>query len=157
MADPSAADPSPNPPVEETAAIGETTPAEGAQAATVDATGQVAVAEAQSPRISEKDTAATRIDLSHLPAQTRSLLRIRVPITVTLASQRRPIQEIMELGLGTLVKFEKTYDEPLELAVGELAVARGEVVKVGDKFGLRIRQLIRPQQRLASIGAAASD
>jgi flagellar motor switch/type III secretory pathway protein FliN len=57
---------------------------------------------------------------------------------VTLAAQRIPIQEILELGPGSIVKFDKTCDQPLELAVGERVIATGEVVKVGDKFGLRV-------------------
>jgi flagellar motor switch protein FliN/FliY len=66
-------------------------------------------------------------------------LKIDVPVTVTLAAQRKPIHEILELGPGTIVKFDKTCDEPLELMVGERVIATGEVVKVGDKFGLRVR------------------
>jgi flagellar motor switch protein FliN/FliY len=100
----------------------------------------------------EQADAAAGIDLSHLPDHTRSLLKIQVAVTVTLANQRRPIHEITELGPGTLVKFEKTFDEPLELSVGDLPIARGEVVKVGDKFGLRIGKLIRPHERFASVG-----
>jgi flagellar motor switch protein FliN len=76
--------------------------------------------------------------LATLPTYARGLLQIMVPITVTLAAQRKPIQEILELGPGSIVKFDKTCDEPLELAVGERVIARGEVVKVGDKFGLRV-------------------
>jgi flagellar motor switch protein FliN len=76
--------------------------------------------------------------LATLPTYARGLLRIRVPVTVTLAAQRKPIQEIIELGPGSIVKFDKTCDEPLELMVGERVIATGEVVKVGDKFGLRI-------------------
>jgi flagellar motor switch protein FliN/FliY len=94
--------------------------------------------------------AGSELDLSHLPAQTRGLLKIPVIVTVTLAQQRHPIREITELGPGTIVKFEKTYDEPLELTVGELPIASGEVVKVGDKFGLRIGRIIRPHERQAS-------
>jgi flagellar motor switch/type III secretory pathway protein FliN len=96
--------------------------------------------------------ASSEIDLSHLPAHTRSLLRIPVTVRVTLARQRRPVSEIMELGPGTLVKFEKTYDKPLELSIGELPIAEGEAVKVGDKFGLRIGQIIRPHERFKSVG-----
>lgn len=76
--------------------------------------------------------------LATLPTYARGLLQIEVPVTVTLASQRKPIQEILELGPGSIVKFEKTCDEPLELAVGDRVIATGEVVKVGDKFGLRV-------------------
>jgi flagellar motor switch protein FliN/FliY len=73
-----------------------------------------------------------------LPPFSQGLLKIRVPIRVTLASQRKTIQDIIELGPGSIVKFDKTCDEALELTVGELPFATGEVVKVGDKFGLRI-------------------
>ena len=82
--------------------------------------------------------------VSDLPVYARGLLKIRVPVRVTLASQRKSIQEIIELGPGSIVKFEKTCDEPLELFVGDRPIATGEVVKVGDKFGLRIGGLLSP-------------
>jgi flagellar motor switch protein FliN/FliY len=82
--------------------------------------------------------------LDDLPVYARGLLKIRVPVRVTLASQRKSIQEIVELGPGSIVKFDKTCDEPLELTVGERPIATGEVVKVGDKFGLRIGGLFAP-------------
>jgi len=81
--------------------------------------------------------------LADLPPHARSLLKIRVPLRVTLASQRKSIQEIVELGPGSLIKFDKTCEEPVELSVGDRLLARGEVVKVGEKFGLRIRELVR--------------
>jgi flagellar motor switch protein FliN/FliY len=82
--------------------------------------------------------------LADLPVYARGLMRIRVPVRVTLASQRKPIQEIIELGPGSIVKFAKTCDEPLELCVGDRPIATGEVVKVGDKFGLRVGALLAP-------------
>jgi flagellar motor switch protein FliN/FliY len=81
-------------------------------------------------------------ELGQLPTYARGLLHISVPVHVTLASQRKSVQEIIELGPGSIVKFDKTCDEPLELFVGNRPFARGEVVKVGDKFGLRIRGLV---------------
>jgi flagellar motor switch protein FliN/FliY len=82
-------------------------------------------------------------ELNKLPAYSRGLLQILVPVRVTLASQRKSIQEIIELGPGSIVKFDKTCDEPLELWVGDRPIAQGEVVKVGDKFGLKISGLIK--------------
>jgi flagellar motor switch/type III secretory pathway protein FliN len=61
---------------------------------------------------------------------------------VTLASQRKSVQEIIELGPGSILKFDKTCDQPLDLYLGNRPLARGEVVKVGDKFGLRISGLV---------------
>jgi flagellar motor switch protein FliN/FliY len=90
--------------------------------------------ESNDPALSE----AVQGESSGSPTISSGLLKIRVPIRVTLASQRKTIQEIVELGPGSIVKFEKTCDEPLELSVGDLPFATGEVVKVGDKFGLRL-------------------
>ena len=82
-------------------------------------------------------------ELDRLPEYSRRLLQILVPVRVTLASQRKSIQEIIELGPGSIVKFDKTCDEPLELCVGDRPIAQGEVVKVGDKFGLKISGLVK--------------
>ena len=82
-------------------------------------------------------------ELAALPEYSRSLLKIMVPVRVTLASQRKSIQEIVELGPGSIVKFDKTCDQPLDLCIGDRPVAQGEVVKVGDKFGLKISGLVK--------------
>jgi flagellar motor switch protein FliN/FliY len=81
-------------------------------------------------------------ELNGLSTHARKLLKVRVPLQVTLASQRKSVQEIIELGPGSIVKFDKTCDQPLQLMVGDRPLAQGEVVKVGDKFGLRISALI---------------
>lgn len=86
-----------------------------------------------------------------LPPFKRSLLKISVPVTVTLAMQRKPIQEIIELGPGSIVKFDKTCDEPLDLSVGDRLIARGDVVKVGDKFGLRISDMASTGEQFATV------
>lgn len=83
------------------------------------------------------------LELRNLPTYSRGLLQIRVPVHVKLASQRKSVKEITELGPGSIVKFEKTYDEPLEVCVGDRTIAEGEVVKVGDKFGVRINGLVK--------------
>lgn len=101
------------------------------------ATGEASVAEAV-PAVAPIDAAMDR-----LPAFARGLLQIRVPLQVTLAAQRKSIQEIIELGPGSIVKFNKTCDQPLQLSVGTRTIAEGDVVKVGDKFGLRISSLVK--------------
>jgi len=72
------------------------------------------------------------------PAYTRSLLRIKIPVAVTLAEKRQPLGRIIEIGPGSILQFDKSCEEMLELSVGGYPVAYGEAVKVGDKFGLRI-------------------
>jgi flagellar motor switch protein FliM len=60
----------------------------------------------------------------------------------------------MELGPGSIIQFEKSCEEMLELDVGGQAVATGEAVKVGDKFGLRIHSIVLPEERFAPLRAA---
>ncbi len=82
-----------------------------------------------------------------LPLYSRSLLRIKVPVVVTLARKRQPLSRILELGPGAIIQFDKSCDAMLELDVAARSVALGEAVKVGDKFGLRISSIILPDER----------
>lgn len=92
-----------------------------------------------------------RLTFERLPLYVRSLMRIRVPVVVTLAQKRQRLSRIMELGPGSIIQFEKSCEEMLELDVGGRRVASGEAVKVGDKFGLRISAIILPEERFAPL------
>jgi flagellar motor switch protein FliN/FliY len=82
-----------------------------------------------------------------LPSYTRSLLKIRVPLHVTLAETKLPVAKILELGPGSIIQFSKRCEETLSLEVGEHKVAEGEAVKIGEKFGLRITSMKLPNER----------
>jgi flagellar motor switch protein FliN/FliY len=85
--------------------------------------------------------------LRSLPAYSRSLLKIKVPVTVTLATARQPVRAILELVPGSILQFDKLCDETLTLEVADHPVAEGETVKVGDKFGLRVTSMVLPDER----------
>ena len=89
--------------------------------------------------------------LDRLPPYARSLLKIQVPVTVTLAATKQPVQRILELGPGAIIQFDKPCDEMLTLEVGNRPVAIGEAVKVGDKFGLRITSITLPGERFWAV------
>jgi flagellar motor switch protein FliM len=74
-------------------------------------------------------------------------LKIRVPLSVTLAAKKQPVGQILEIGPGSILQFEKSCEEMLDLNVSNLPIARGEAVKVGEKFGLRVTSLILPGER----------
>lgn len=86
-----------------------------------------------------------------LPAYTRSLLRIKLPVVVTLARKRQPVKRILELGLGSIIQFEKSCEEMLDLDVEGHSIATGEAVKVGEKFGLRITSITLPDERFEPV------
>ncbi len=94
------------------------------------------------------------LDFSQLPAYSRSLLKIHVPVRVVLASRKENLKDIVELAPGTIIKFEKACDELLELFVGDQAVAEGETVKVGDKFGFRVLQMLMPEEHFLKVRAS---
>lgn len=89
--------------------------------------------------------------LGKLPHYSRSLLRIRVPVIVTLADQRQPVSRIIELKPGSMIQFNKMCDEMLSLQVGNQTIAEGEAVKVGDKFGLRVMSMCMPAEKFGNI------
>lgn len=89
--------------------------------------------------------------LAQLPAYSRSLLRIQVPVVVTLAMTRQPISRVIDLAPGTILHFSKACDEPLEVSVGGCDVAVGEAVKVGDKFGLRVTSMVMPEEKFEAV------
>jgi len=86
-----------------------------------------------------------------LPAYTRSLLRIKLPVVVTLARKRQPVKRILELGPGSIIQFEKSCEEMLDLDVEGHSIATGEAIKVGEKFGLRITSITLPDERFEPV------
>jgi flagellar motor switch protein FliN len=87
-----------------------------------------------------------------LPGYARSLLRIDLTVRVALAQKRQRADDILGIGPGQIIQFNKSCDEMLDLMVGHQKVARGEAVKVGDKFGLRITSIVLPEERFHAVG-----
>lgn len=90
--------------------------------------------------------------LPAMPPYIRSLLRIKVKLSVVLSATRQPVQRILDLAPGSIIQFEKSCDEPLELRVGDTCVAVGEAVKSGDKYGLRLTSMVMPEERFVALG-----
>jgi flagellar motor switch/type III secretory pathway protein FliN len=95
--------------------------------------------------------------LARLPAYSRSLLRIEVPVVVTLAMTRLPVSRITDLGPGAIIHFDKSYDGPLTLSVGSCEVAVGEAVKIGERFGIRISSMVMPREKFEPVRAKAAE
>jgi len=106
---------------------------------------------APEPKAAEEPSKRGEASPRDLPDYARSLMRIKVPVVVTLAAQRKPVSQIVELGPGSIIQFDKSCEEMLDLAVGNHEVAVGEAVKVGDKFGLRITSIKLPEERFQSV------
>jgi flagellar motor switch/type III secretory pathway protein FliN len=106
---------------------------------------------AAAPRAMVGDDYELAQQLAQLPAYARSLLRIEVPVVVTLATTRHPVSRVLDLAPGTILHFGKACDDPLTLSVGRCDVAVGETVKVGDKFGLRLTSMVMPSEKFEPV------
>ena len=62
------------------------------------------------------------------------------------------ISEILSLGPGSVVELNKLAGEPVDLLVNQRVVAKGEVVVIDENFGVRITQLLTPEERLKALG-----
>ena len=90
--------------------------------------------------------------LEDLPGYTRSALKVKVPVATILARARKPIKTVLEFGVGSIIQFEKSCDDMLEIEVGQtIVIAAAEAVKVGDKFGFRISSLTLPDERFRRV------
>ena len=90
--------------------------------------------------------------LEDLPGYARSVLKVKVPVATILARAKKPIKSVLELGVGSIIQFEKSCDDMLEIEVGQaIVIASAEAVKVGDKFGFRISTVTLPEERFRRV------
>ena len=82
----------------------------------------------------------------------KRILRLEVPVIVKLAERKMQLSEVMRLGVGAIIEFVKSSEEPLELLVNNKTIGVGETVKVGENFGLRITQVGDVKQIITSLG-----
>ena len=79
------------------------------------------------------------------------LLDIPLEVTVELGRTRMFIKDLLQLGQGSVVELEKLAGEPMEILVNNKLIARGEVVVVNEKFGIRLTDIISPTERIAKL------
>lgn len=70
------------------------------------------------------------------------LLGMTLPISVCIGQATIPVNKLLQLGPGSVVKLNKFIDEPVELYLKDVKFATGEVVVVDDRFGIRIKEVI---------------
>jgi len=81
-------------------------------------------------------------------ADMEMILDIPVTVSVELGRSVMIIKDILQLGQGSVVELEKIAGEPMEILVNNRLVARGEVVMVNERFGVRLTDIISPSERV---------
>lgn len=108
-------------------------------------------AEAPKPAKQEAAPAAPGKDRGE-PSEIGRILDIPLQITVQLGSTKMLINDLLQLGQGSVIELSKLVGEPLEVLVNERLVAKGEVVVVNEKFGIRLTEIISHKERIESLG-----
>ncbi len=80
------------------------------------------------------------------------ILDIPLDISVELGKAKIPVNELLQLGQGSILELTKPVGEPLDIYVNNKLVAKGEVVILDDKFGIRVADIINPVDRVKSLG-----
>jgi len=80
------------------------------------------------------------------------ILDIPLDLTVELGRTRMLVNDLLQLGQGSIVELNKIAGEPLEIFINRKLVARGEVVVVNEKFGIRLTDIVSPLERVKSLG-----
>ena len=80
--------------------------------------------------------------LTEIPPNLEMLLDVPVSLTVELGSCIMPMRDVLQLNVGSVVQLDKSASAPVELFVNRKLIARGEVVVVEDRFGIKLTDLI---------------
>jgi flagellar motor switch protein FliN len=83
--------------------------------------------------------------------QLRMLENIDVALTVEVGRTALTIRDLLRLSEGSVVELNRLAGDPLDVLVNGTPIAKGEVVMVGDRFGIRFGQIITPEERADAI------
>lgn len=116
--------------------------------------------ENQSPAIENGDVSQAKDaifeTLSPLPTAEKQhdinlILDVPVVMSVELGRTKLTIQELLNLTQGSIIALDGLADEPLDILINGYLIAQGEVVVVGDNYGVRITDIISPSERVRRV------
>lgn len=85
---------------------------------------------------------------SALPSNFDMIMDIPVHLTVELGRTKIAIRSLLQLAQGSVVELDGLAGEPMDVLVNGCLIAQGEVVVVNEKFGIRLTDIITPQERI---------
>ncbi len=80
------------------------------------------------------------------------ILDIPLSVSAELGRSKLLINDLLQLGQGSVIELDKLAGEPLEILVNGKLVARGEAVVINEKYGVRLTDIISPMERVKQLG-----
>tara|TARA_B100000131_G_scaffold265170_1_gene262611 strand:+ start:86 stop:430 length:345 start_codon:yes stop_codon:yes gene_type:complete len=108
------------------------------------------VAEEAAPETTQEpdqDTKTERAGVENL----RVLENIDVGLTVEVGSTEIKIRDLLRLSEGSVIELDRLAGDPLDILVNGTMIAKGEVVMVGERFGIRFSEIVDPAKRVESL------
>ena len=79
------------------------------------------------------------------------LEHIDVELTVEVGRTEITIRDLLRLNEGSVIELDRLAGDPLDILVNNTKIARGEVVMIGERFGIRFGEIVEPEKRMESI------
>ena len=92
---------------------------------------------------------------SSIESQLSYVLDIPLKVTVELGRTKILVQDLIRLHKGSVIELSKMAGEALEILVNDKVVAKGEVIVVNEKFGVRLTDIVSSTQRIRQLGEVA--
>ncbi len=104
-----------------------------------------------SPDFPELEFGSSGTLFSPLDPKLELLYDLQLPVSIELGRTNMLIREILRLGRGSVIEFDKLVSEPVDVLINGKKVAEGEVVVIDKHFGIRITTLVDPTDRLRGV------
>lgn len=108
------------------------------------------VAETQTAEVAENES-APQLESSDISPDLEVILDIPVNLSMEVGSTEISIRSLLQLNQGSVVELDRVAGDPLDVLVNGTLVAHGEVVVVGEKFGIRVTDVISPAERIKKL------
>jgi len=107
----------------------------------------VNVKKAKFPDFSQQENSITSLNSINMGM----LMNVPLDVSVEIGKTRRPIKEIADFGQGTVIELEKQAGAPVDIIVNGQLLAHGDVVVIGDNFGVRITEIVGTKELMDSL------
>lgn len=81
----------------------------------------------------------------------RVLENIDVSLTVEVGSAEIKIRDLLRLNEGSVIELDRLAGDPLDILANGTMIAKGEVVMVGERFGIRFSEIVAPEKRMETL------
>lgn len=88
---------------------------------------------------------------SSLPDSVNFVLDVPMTVEAVLGTTDLTVKDVLEIGPGSVIELERAYGEPVDLFLNGRLVARGDVVIIGEQFGVKITEILVSEAEVESL------